>query len=291
MEKEDNVIPEPEESETISGNDPGGTEPAEPTEPEPDEGKEDKTPEPEKPDHGRDNDGKNEENTGQAEPQPQLPDYNEMLADALAGLEHPPDRTDELTERLDEVIALLTLPEEETEEPVTHSELSVPPSGYTDYEYPVSVTYGITTSTGYSTYVSMEYDSADSFRAGFEKMEADVAEGNLQAFYVRYVRGTGDDGLYSKTIYDSESPVDVPDPEEPEENETAALLLSHLEGINGYLADMAAADMEYYEACSDYRDQMLELQAAETAGVLFLNAGLFFIAGIVMVRQFFRRIK
>lgn len=286
MGEENNVIQELEENETVSGNDPGDTEP---TPPEPDEGKEE-TPAPEKPEPGQDHDGENEGNTEQTETTLQQPDYSEMFADALAGLEQPTDRTDELTERLDEVIQLLT-PMEEEEEPAVHSELSVPPSGYADYEYPVNVTYGITTSTGYSTYVGMKYDSADSFRAGFEKMETDVAEGNLQSFYVRYVHGIGEDGLYNQVLYDSESPVAVPDPEEPEENETAALLLSHLEGINGYLADMAAADMEYYEACADYREQMLELQTAQTATTIFLCVGLFFLAGMAMVRQFFGRIK
>ncbi|MBD5524025.1 MAG: hypothetical protein HDR04_06330 [Lachnospiraceae bacterium] len=286
MEEENNVIAEPEENETVSGNDPGDTEP---TQPEPDEEKEDK-PAPEKPGHGQDHDGENEGNAGQTGQPSQQPDYTEMFADALAGLEQPPDRTDELTERLDEVIQLLT-PTEEKEEPAAHSELSVPPSGYADYGYPVNVTYGITTSTGYSTYVSMKYDSADAFRSGFEKMETDVAEGNLQSFYVRYVYGTGEDGLYNQLLYDSENPVAVPDPEEPEENETAALLLSHLEGINSYLADMAAADVEYYEACTAYREQMLELQAAQTATTIFLCVGLFFLAGMAMVRQFFGRIK
>lgn len=284
MEEGNNVIPEPEENETVSGNDPGDTEPTQP-----DEGKAE-TPAPEKPEHGQDHDGENEGNTGQTEQPPQQTDYTEMFADALAGLEHPQDRTDELTERLDEVIELLTPPEEE-EEPAVHSELSVPPSGYEDYGYPVNVTYGITTSTGYSTYVGMKYDSADSFRAGFEKMETDVAEGNLQSFYVRYVYGAGEDGLYNQLLYDSENPVAVPDPEEPEENETAALLLSHLEGINSYLAGMAAADMEYYEDCADYREQMLELQTAQTATTIFLCVGLFFLAGMAMVRQFFGRIK
>ena len=286
MGEENNVIPEPEENETVSGNDPGDTEP---TQSEPDEGNEE-TPAPEKPEPGQDHDGENEGNTEQTETTLQQPDYSEMFADALAGLEQPPDRTDELTERLDEVIQLLTPPEKE-EEPAAHSELSVPPAGYGDYGYPVSVTYGITTSTGYSTYVGMKYDSADSFRAGFEKMETDVSEGSLQSFYVRYVHGIGENGSYSQVLYDSESPAAVPDPEEPEENETAALLLSHLEGINSYLADMAAADVEYYEACADYREQMLEFQTAQTATTIFLCVGLFFLAGMAMVRQFFARIK
>lgn len=286
MGEENNVIPEPEESETVSGNDPGEMEP---TEPEPDEGKEE-TPAPEKPEHGQDHDEKNEGSTEQTESLPQQPDYSGIFADALAGMEQQPDWTDELTERLDEVIRLLT-PLEEDNEPAVHSDLSVPPSGYADCEYPVNVTYGIKTSTGYSTYVSMEYDSADSFRAGFEKMETDVADGKLQSFYVRYVYGIGEDGLYSLVFYDSENPVAFPDPEEPEENETDALLLSHLEDINGYLDGTAAAEMEYYEACDDYREQMLELQTAETASTFFLCVGLFFLAGIAMVRQFFGRIK
>lgn len=294
MEEENNVVTDPED-ETVSGNDPGEIEPAEPEKPAepsaPENGGENGgengnvSPEPEKPDHGQDQGGQENNPVQEEQPEQTLPDlsgYMEMFRDVLADFE-PPDYTEELAGRIDEVIELLT-PEES--EPVVHSELAAPPSGYTDYTYPVSVTYGITTATGYSTYVSMEYDSADTFCAGFEKMESDVMEGNLQSFYVRYVRGLGEDGTYSLTLYDSETPIP-----EPEENETAVLLLSRLEEIDICLSDMAAADTAYYEACADYRKEMLELQTADTAGTLCLCVALFIVVGLLMVDMFFRRVK
>lgn len=294
MEEENNTAAEPEEEGTVSGNDPVGTEPTEPEPAEPDDGKDSKTPAPEKPEEGRNHDGQEngspdqeDRQTGQTATDPSA--YTEMIAEALAGLEHP-DNTGELTSRLDAVIQLLT-PQEEEALPAAHSDLSMPPSGYTDYEYPASVTYGITTATGYSTYVSMEYDSADAFRAGFEKMEADVSEGSLRSFYVRYVRGLDGEGFYSVMLYDSENPVTVPGSDEPEENETARELLSRLEGMDVCLADMAAADLEYYEACADYRQEMLELRTAGTAGTIILCIAVFMLAGLVMVKEFFGRVK
>jgi hypothetical protein len=216
-------------------------------------------------------------------------EFSRILTESLEGLADP-EETDMLTRRLDEMIMLLT-PEEETteEETVVHSQLSVPPSGYTEWDYPVQVVYGITTSTGYSTFVSMDHDSPDTFRTGFEGMEEDVTEGSLLSFYVRYVYTTDSSGMRADLLYDSEAPVTMP--EEPEEDPVADTLLSHLESINTYLADMSVADMEYYQSAADYREQMLELQTADTAGTVMLCIGVFILCGQLLVESFMRRFR
>lgn len=273
------------EDETVSGNDPGTQEP--------DEGNNEM---PEQPDMSQDSDQKDEpgvagtdqeerhEENGQEFDRQQVED---ALNDVLARLKEP-DRTDELTQRLDEMIELLT--PEETEDVVPErSQLSIPSSDYTEWDYPVKTVYGITTRTGYSTYVSMVYDSADAFNADFEKMQTDVIEGNLQSFYVRYVYGIGDDDNYSVLLYDSENPVTVP--EEPEDTTVTDLLLSHLEGINTYLSDMQAADLEYYQAMADYREEMLELQTADTASTVILCVAVFMVSAQLLFSELFRRLK
>lgn len=215
-------------------------------------------------------------------------EFNRILKEAMEDPSREKDM-EGLTQRLDEMITLLTPEEGTEEEPAVYSELSTPPADYTSWDYPVSVTYGITTSTGYSTYVSMEYDSPDAFRTGFEGMEEDVTEGSLQSFYVRYARGLDGEGMYTVLLYDSEVPVTMP--EEPEEDPVADALLFHLENINTYLADMSAADMEYYQSMSDYREQMLELQTADTACTIILCIGVFILCGQLLVEMLMRRFK
>ena len=135
----------------------------------------------------------------------------------------------------------------------------------------------------------MEFQSADAFEADFEKMQDDVDAGYLRSFYIRYVYGIDDDGEYGLLLYDSENPVTVP--EEPEENPAAELLLSHLEGISTCLADMSAADVEYYHATLEYREEMLELQRADTASTVILCVAVFMVAAEIAVAGFLGRLK
>lgn len=275
---------------TVSGNDTGTIMPV------PDNGTEERPPEQdnipqeEHPDNGTEQketivEVRQDFDTGQLS---QL--LSDIVTDTLAGLEEQ-DKTEELTERLDEMIMLLT-PEETEEEPVVHSQLSIPSADYTEWDYPVRVTYGITTAAGYSTYVGKDMDSPEAFETDFEGMQEDVDAGYLQSFYIRYVYGIGDDDQYSVLLYDSENPVIVPEePEEPEEDTVADLLFSHLEGINTYLADMSEADAEYYQSTIDYREEMLELQRADTASTIILCVAVFIVAAEIAAANFLGRLK
>ncbi len=291
MNENENMATETMPYETVSGNDPGTATPPSDvnTEPQPEQ------PLPEQPPAGQgDLSGSSTDSiqppvTVEVKQDFNGEEFSRILKEAM---EDPSGEKDMegLTRRLDEMITLLT-PEEETteEEAVVHSQLSVPPSGYTEWDYPVQVVYGITTSTGYSTFVSMNYDSPDAFKTGFEGMEEDVTEGSLLSFYVRYVYTTDSSGMRADLLYDSEAPVTMP--EEPEEDPVADTLLSHLESINTYLADMSAADMEYYQSAADYREQMLELQTADTAGTIMLCIGVFILCGQLLVESFMRRFR
>lgn len=283
---ENENIPE----QTVSGNDIGNETPA------PDTGTEERPPkqdnilQEEHPDNGTEQKEINVEVRQDFDTEQLSQLLSDIVTDTLAGLEDQ-DKTEELTERLDEMIMLLT-PEETEEEPVVHSQLSIPSTDYTEWDYPVRVTYGITTASGYSTYVGKDMDSSGAFETDFEGMQEDVDAGYLQSFYIRYVYGIGDDDQYSMLLYDSENPVTVPEePEEPEENPVVDLLLSHLEGINTYLADMSVADVEYYQATIDYREEMLELQQADTASTIILCVAVFIVAAEIAAANFLGRLK
>lgn len=283
---ENENIPE----QTVSGNDIGNVTPAPDTGTEERPPEQDKIPQEEKPDSGTDQKETIVEVRQEFDTEELSQILSETIADTFAGLEEK-DKTEELTERLDEMISLLT-PEETEEELVVHSQLSIPSTDYTEWDYPVRVTYGITTASGYSTYVGKDMDSPGAFETDFEGMQEDVDNGNLKSFYIRYVYGIGDDDQYSVLLYDSENPVTVPDePEESEEDTVADLLLSHLEGINTYLADMSEADAEYYQSTIDYREEMLELQRADTASTIILCVAVFIVAAEIAAANFLGRLK
>lgn len=233
--------------------------------------------------------------SGQDEPEKEMPVYPD-ISDYLDEFKEDfiqPDRTDELTERLDTLILMLT-PEEvpETEEQ-TPARSSVILPGYEELPYPVYITYGITTASGYSTYVSFTYDSSDDFKGGFEKMETDVIDGNLQSFYIRYVYDLDDEGRASELLYDSMAPVETPEPEpEPMPDDTTAQqILVYLESFNTTLTEMSAADTEAYQSVMEQQKELLELQAADVGSTAVLCIVMIAVLAEMTFVELFRRFK
>ena len=67
--------------------------------------------------------------------------------------------------------------------------------------------------------------------------------------------------------------------------------VSHLEDINTTLEGMALSDLEYLQATADYQDQMLEMQAVNTATNIFICIGVFAVFGSLVFQQFLGRFK
>lgn len=200
-------------------------------------------------------------------------------------------RMDEVLERLD-TLALMLVPEEEMEEnSIERSSVILP--GYEGFSYPVRVTYGITTATGYSTYVGFTYDSPETFKSGFEKMETDVIDGNLQSFYIRYVYSG--EGADAELLYDSESPVETPEPEPTPgtgpDNETIQQILTQLESAGTVLSDISVAGKQEYLLMADYREEMLMLQSADTGTSVILCVVMIAMLAEITFAEFFRRFK
>lgn len=217
-------------------------------------------------------------------------DFSGYLGE-LAESTEKTQRMDEVLERLD-TLTLMLAPEEETEEnSIERSSVILP--GYEEFSYPVRVTYGITTATGYSTYVGFTYDSPEAFRGGFEKMETDVIDGNLQSFYIRYVYSG--EGADSELLYDSDSPVETPEPESSPgtvfDRETVQQILTHLESAGTTLSDISAADKQEYLLMADYREEMLMLQAADTGSTVILCIVMTALLAEITFVELFRRFK
>lgn len=221
-----------------------------------------------------------------------LPDFSGYLGELTESIEKT-QRMDEVLERLD-TLALMLAPEEEMEEnSIERSSVILP--GYEGFFYPVRVTYGITTATGYSTYVGFTYDSPEAFKSGFEKMETDVIDGNLQSFYIRYVYSG--EGADAELLYDSESPVETPEPEpEPTpgtspDNETIQQILTQLESAGTVLSDISTAGKQEYLLMADYREEMLMLQSADTGASVILCIVMIAMLAEITFAEFFRRFK
>lgn len=223
-----------------------------------------------------------------------VPDFSGYFGELAESIEKT-QRMDEVLERLD-ALTLMLAPEEETKEnSMERSSVILP--GYEELPYPVRVTYGITTATGYSTYVGFTYDNTEAFKSGFEKMETDVIDGNLQSFYIRYVYSG--EGADSELLYDSDSPAETPEPEpepEPElgtvfDRETVQQILTHLESVSTTLSDISAADKQEYLLMADYREEMLMLQAAGTGSSVILCIVMIVLLAEITFWELFRRFK
>lgn len=218
------------------------------------------------------------------------PDISGQLKEFMEGLDKP-DRTDELLERLDSLTLLLTPEEEtETEEQIIERSAVILP-GYEEWPYPIYVTYGITTASGYSTYVSFDYGSPEDFKAGFEKMETDVIDGYLKSFYIRYVYGADESGNSSEFLYDSEAPIEIPEPEPVPDDTTAQDILAYLGSVDTTLSEMSASDMEFYQSVMEQQKELLELQSADVGATIILCIIIIAVLAEMTFTELFRRFK
>lgn len=179
-------------------------------------------------------------------------EWREGISEQLAELMKPQDTTD-VTERLDNLIMLLT-PEEDETEVVSelYTIMTIPVEGYEGFQYPVEVEYSILFA-GYEEYMSdaETYDDAETFRADYEELSSECSKpgSNFKDFYISCIYDAG-----GNTVYDAQIPEPTPDPGDEEQKEVTEQLLAHLEGINTTLSDMVQADMEYYQMVRDYQE-------------------------------------
>lgn len=159
----------------------------------------------------------------------------------------------------------------------------IPIEGYKEWNYPIIVDYMITI-VGYGEPIpqSNDYDDHDQFLEDFQAFAFECYKGDVYSeFYIDKVWGA--DG---KKLYDSQGMEEPePDPGEEETNETAEMLLSHLEDINTTLLEMQQADLEYYQSVTAYQEEMLKLQTADTGATIILCIAVFAVLGELAIKH------
>lgn len=217
-------------------------------------------------------------------------EWREGISEQLTELMKPQDTTD-VTERLDNLIMLLT-PEEDPqidEGLELYTAATIPLEGYEDFQYPVKVEYSVLFA-GYEEYITetQTYDDAEMFRTDYEDFASECSKpgSNFKDFYISRIYDAG-----GNTVYEVQTPEPQPDPGDEEQKEITGQLLTHLENINTTLSGMVQADMEYYQAVKDYQTEMLELNTATTAYTLITCFGVFAIFAVLLWSEFFRRFK
>lgn len=216
-------------------------------------------------------------------------EWREEISERMTELMKPQDTTD-VTERLDNLIMLLTPEEDAVEEDLEpYASAIIPVEGYEGFEYPVKVDYSVLFA-GYEEYMTqrMTYDDPETFRIDYEDFASECSKpgSNFKDFYISCIYDAG-----GNTVYEVQTPEPGPDPGDEEQKEITEQLLTHLENINTTLSGMVEADMEYYQAVKDYQAEMLELTAADTGLTLITCLGVFAIFAVLFWSQFFGRFK
>ncbi len=189
--------------------------------------------------------------------------YQEIM-ERLELMDVPEDETG-ITERLDAML-LLMAPEEMTEETAGTYSAAIPFEGYEDWIYPVNMQFQVYP-YGFGNWLeqSQSFSDASSFAARYEEIVSLCGtDGTLKDFYVEYIwEDYGGDN--ERLVYDYQAVPEEPDPGQTETKEALDKILVHLETASAALDEMALADTEYYQAVSDYQEQMLEAQALNIA--------------------------
>lgn len=164
---------------------------------------------------------------------------------------------------------------------------TIPIEGYQDWNYQITVNldiypYGL----GHWTHVTEAFSTPEEFELRFAQW-CDLVGDTVESFQITTIYDDDGNEIYNYEAY-IEKPdpePEEPDPEEPvREDDTAALLLSQLEGINEVLADIAASDADFYESVLLYNENMLELQKTNAAMNIIIAVGVFLIFGALLAK-------
>ncbi|MCM1237629.1 MAG: hypothetical protein NC489_46800, partial [Ruminococcus flavefaciens] len=166
--------------------------------------------------------------------------------------------------------------------------IDVPFEGYEGWSYPIKVEAVIYPwGLGREMTDTQSYRTPEAFQEGYSEYVADCAGGGaLKDYSIHYIYDSG-----GALLYDYEAGTQEPDPGDEETKETVQQLLTCLENINGTLTGITEADTEYYQAVADYREEMLQLQAADTAGTILLCVAMFAVFADLLITQLFGRMK
>lgn len=213
----------------------------------------------------------------------------EDIMERLDLLDMQEDATDltPLTESIRSLVDLMSMDQYQ------QGDIYIPPDilieGYQDWDYPITVDYLISI-VGYEDMVpqSMDYDDPEQFLEDFQDLAWNCFQGTVfKDFYIDKVYDAG-----GNKVYDSQPETETePDPVEEEPNETVEELLSLLENIDATLAEMQQADLEYYQAVYDYHEEMMLMQAVETANIIFICVSGIAIFAAMLWSELFRRFK
>lgn len=214
--------------------------------------------------------------------------YDEIMErlDLLDMQEDPTDLTP-LTESIQSLVDLMSMDQYQQRDVYTPPEILI--EGYQDWDYPITVDYLISI-VGYEDYLpqSATYDDHEQFLDDFQDLAWNCFQGTVfKDFYIDKVYDAG-----GNKVYDSQSETEPePEPGEEEPGDAVELLLSHLENIDATLAEMQQADLEYYQAVYDYQEEMLQINAAETASTIFICVAVIAIFAAILWSELFRRFK
>lgn len=197
------------------------------------------------------------------------------------------DNVADLTESIRSLVDLMSIDQNQQRDVYTPPDILI--DGYEAWDYPITVDYLISI-VGYEDYLpqSASYDDHEQFLEDFQDLAWNCFQGTVfKDFYIDKAYDAG-----GNKVYDSQPETEPePDPGEEEPNDTVELLLSHLENIDATLAEMQQADLEYYQAVYDYQEEMMQIQAIETANTIFICVAVIAIFAAILWSELFRRFK
>lgn len=274
-----------DENGSVSGNDPGTSDPGagnqeEHPSPAPQPGQEEEKPKPEEP--AAETGGEN---------------GTEKLDEVIAQLDIIKQQSGqesplpEFTDTLKELIRVMSPNPAEEETPVIM--LPSLPDGYQDYRYPIEVQIEVRPKgSDYSMGMGLSCTMPNQFADEIADLTTQVESGIYDMARVQYVYETGDDGKTNVLVYDYEHVVSPEQPEEKDEPaETDLTALELLETISADLQSISDNTVAYQTEQREYWQDIKDLQQMQTAGVLIVAVGIFIMAGILSMAELFRKWK